>query len=96
MSKFEKKKLVERSIKNFTFYYTYLYMPNYFKSLSLTNISKAYKPYFKNEVYLEKIITEQKIMVNDYSQQQVFPNQFYLFKLRKQNTVILTLWSDSN
>ena len=53
-------------------------MPNYFKSLSLTTIPKAYKPYFKKRSILEKIITEQKIMVNDYSQ-LVFPDQFHLF-----------------
>ena len=56
-------------------------MPNYFKSLSLTTIPKAYKPYLKEKKersILEKITTEQKIMVNDYSQ-VVFPDQFHLF-----------------
>ena len=53
-------------------------MPNYFKSLSLTTIPKAYKPYFNKRSILEKNHNRTKIMVNDYSQ-LVFPDQFHLF-----------------
>ena len=76
MSKFEKNRW--KVYYNYTFYYTYSCMPNYFKSLSLTIIPKAYETYFKKRSILEKIITQQKIMVNDYSP-LVFHDQFHLF-----------------